>query len=230
MGVRAAASLLKGAGRASGRFLAEVAVSFVATLCVTLVLSGWFRPGTPSVPSPRADAPSTPAPVIVANPPADNFTRESVSNSDARAAVFDASSPRAVSPRAVLADQDATEKERPAAIRMIETASAVTATPQRNRPSHVGKAAPHVTQASGHLAGEAAAKTANLEPLSHQAGSDPQAVSIPALATEDDHRATVFGIALPSIPMHGVFVHPLRPVIAGASSVTELVTGLAGSR
>ncbi|MBV9588535.1 MAG: hypothetical protein JO310_02955 [Hyphomicrobiales bacterium] len=229
MGVRAAASLLKGAGRASGRFLAEVAVSFVATLGVTLVLSGWFRPGTPSVLSPRAD-PSRPASVIVANPPADNFTRVSVSNSDAKAAVFGASPPRAVSPPPVLADQDAAEKEKSTAIRMIETASAVTASLQRNRPSHVGKAAPHVTQASGHLAGEAAAKTANLEPRSHQAGSDPQAVSMPALATEDDHRATVFGIALPSVPMHGVFVHPLRPVIAGASSVTELVIGLAGSR
>ena len=76
---------------------------------------------------------------------------------------------------------------------------------------------------------EASARLASLEPPLRQAAPDPQSeVSTPASSAEEEYRATVFGVALPTVPVHGVLTHPWRPVLQGASSVTELLTGLAG--
>ena len=59
---KTADSLLGRVSRAGRRFLAEVAVSAVATLCVTLALSGWFRQADavqPPSPSGSGGAPPT---------------------------------------------------------------------------------------------------------------------------------------------------------------------------
>jgi hypothetical protein len=76
---------------------------------------------------------------------------------------------------------------------------------------------------------EANARLANLEPPLRQAAPDPQVeILMPASSAEEGYRPTVFGVVLPTVPVHGVLTHPWRPVLQGASSVTELLTGLAG--
>ena len=224
MGIRAAASLLKGAGRASGRFVAEVAVSFVATLCVTLVLSGWFRPATSFV-LPDVTPPGAATPIIAAHPTAGDFLGAIKSSADAKSAIVDASTNSLV-----LSEKDATEKKGPPAIKVMEEAPLVAAGSSRNRGSHIAKVVPHSGPPSGRGTGEAATKGVNLAPPYRQAGADPQAELLPAVTAEEEHRPTVFGLALPSVPTHGMLVRPLRPVIQGASSVTEALVGLAGIR
>ena len=76
---------------------------------------------------------------------------------------------------------------------------------------------------------EASARLANLEPPLRQAAPDTQVeILMPASSAEEEYRPTVFGVVLPTVPVHGVLTHPWRPVLQGASSVTELLTGLAG--
>ena len=227
MGDRAAASLLRGAGRAGWRFVVEVAISSVATLCVTLVLSGWFRPGTASVASPEVAPASAGSPLKASSP----------ARSDPLRAV-DASAIAADVPvnHPLLVERDVAEKEKPAASRALEPLPVVSASSPRPRsPSHLAKAAPHNAQAScapacsAHSMSEASARLASLEPPLRQAAPDPQSeVPTPASSAEEEYRPTVFGVALPTVPVHGVLTHPWRPVLQGASSVTELLTGLAG--
>ena len=222
-----AASLLKGVGRAGWRFVVEVAVSSVATLCVTLVLSGWFRPGTASVASPEIAPASTGTSVMASSP----------AKSDPLRAV-DASAIAADVPvnRPLLVEKDVAEKEKPDATRALEPVPAISASSPRPRsPSHPAKVTSHNAQAScapacsSHSMSEASAKMANLEPASPQGAPDPQAVApTPASSAEEEYRPTVFGVALPAVPVHTVLAHPWRPVLQGASSVTELITGLAG--
>jgi hypothetical protein len=224
MGDRAAASLLRGAGRAGWRFVVEVAVSSVATLCVTLVLSGWFRPGTASVASPEVAPASVGSPVNAYSPARSDPLR-----------TVDASATDVPVNRPLLVERDVAEKEKPAVTRVLEPVPVISASSPRPRsPSRLAKAAPHNAQApcapacSGHSMSEASAKLANLEPL-RQAAPDPQTeVQTPASSAEEEYRPTVFGVALPTVPVHGVLAHPWRPVLQGASSVTELLTGLAG--
>jgi hypothetical protein len=227
MGDRAAASLLRGAGRAGWRFVVEVAVSAVATLCVTLVLSGWFRPGTASVESPEIAPASAGSPVKASSPAVSDPLR-----------AVDASAIAADVPvnRPLLVEKDVAEKEKPASSRALEPAPVISASSARSRsPSHLAKAAPHNAQApcappcSGHSMSEASSRWANLEPPLRQAAPDPQAgVPAPASSAEEEYRPTVFGVALPTVAVHGVLTHPWRPVLQGASSVTELLTGLGG--
>ena len=222
---RAAVSLLIGAGRASSRFVFEVAVSFVATLCVTLVLSGWFRPGTASVASPEVAPASSTSPVIASSP---------ATNDPARVVAVSASAPDVSANLPLLVEKDVAEKDRSAAMRAPDPASLVPVPLPRPRPNpHLAKATSHNAQGSctppcpGHSNSEAVARTANLEPPMRQVGSDPLVVVPPAATAEGDHRPTVFGVALPTVPVHAVLTHPLRPVLQGASSMTELLTGIA---
>jgi hypothetical protein len=224
MGDRAAASLLRGAGRAGWRFVVEVAVSSVATLCVTLVLSGWFRPGTASVASPEVSPASAGSSVKASLPAMSDPLR-----------ALDASAIATDVPvnHPLLVERDVAEKEKPAAARALEPVAA--SSPRPRSTSHLAKAAPHNAQApcapvcSGHSMSEASARLANLEPPSRQAAPDPQVeILMPASSAEEGYRPTVFGVVLPTVPVHGVLTHPWRPVLQGASSVTELLTGLAG--
>jgi hypothetical protein len=227
MGDRAAASLLRGAGRAGWRFVVEVAVSSVATLCVTLVLSGWFRPGTASVASPEVSPASAGSSVKASLPAMSDPLR-----------ALDASAIATDVPvnHPLLVERDVAEKEKPAAARALEPVAVLSASSPRPRStSHLAKAAPHNAQApcapacSGHSMSEASARLANLEPPSRQAAPDPQVeILMPASSAEEGYRPTVFGVVLPTVPVHGVLTHPWRPVLQGASSVTELLTGLAG--
>ena len=111
MGDRAAASLLRGAGRAGWRFVVEVAVSSVATLCVTLVLSGWFRPGTASVASPEVSPASAGSSVKASLPAMSDPLR-----------ALDASAIATDVPvnHPLLVERDVAEKEKPAAARALE--------------------------------------------------------------------------------------------------------------
>jgi hypothetical protein len=227
MGDRAAASLLRGAGRAGWRFVVEVAVSSVATLCVTLVLSGWFRPGTASVASPEVSPASAGSSVKASLPAMSDPLR-----------ALDASAIATDVPvnHPLLVERDVAEKEKPAAARALEPVAVLSASSPRPRStSHLAKAAPHNAQApcapvcSGHSMSEASARLANLEPPLRQAAPDPQVeILMPASSAEEGYRPTVFGVVLPTVPVHGVLTHPWRPVLQGASSVTELLTGLAG--
>jgi hypothetical protein len=224
MGDRAAASLLRGAGRAGWRFVVEVAVSSVATLCVTLVLSGWFRPGTASVASPEV-SPASAGSSVKASLPA---MRDPLRALDASAIATDVPVNHPL-----LVERDVAEKEKPAAARALEPVAA--SSPRPRSTSHLAKAAPHNAQApcapvcSGHSMSEASARLANLEPPLRQAAPDPQVeILMPASSAEEGYRPTVFGVVLPTVPVHGVLTHPWRPVLQGASSVTELLTGLAG--
>src|SRR5580704_8225972 len=224
MGDRAAASLLRGAGRLGWRFVVEVAVSSVATLCVTLVLSGWFRPGTASVASPEVSPASAGSSVKASLPAMSDPLR-----------ALDASAIATDVPvnHPLLVERDVAEKEKPAAARALEPVAA--SSPRPRSTSHLAKAAPHNAQApcapvcSGHSMSEASARLANLEPPLRQAAPDPQVeILMPASSAEEGYRPTVFGVVLPTVPVHGVLTHPWRPVLQGASSVTELLTGLAG--
>ena len=219
-----AASLLKGVGRAGWRFVVEVAVSSVATLCVTLVLSGWFRPGTASVASPEVSPASAGSPVKASLPAMSDPLRAP----DASAIATDVPVNHPL-----LVERDVAEKEKPAAARALEPVAA--SSPRPRSTSHLAKAAPHNAQApcapacSGHSMSEASARLANLEPPLRQAAPDPQVeILMPASSAEEEYRPTVFGVVLPTVPVHGVLTHPWRPVLQGASSVTELLTGLAG--
>lgn len=157
MADRAAASLLRGAGRAGWQFVVEVAVSSVATLCVTLVLSGWFRPGTAPVASPEVAPASAGSPVNAYSP---------VMSGPLRA--VDASATDVPVNRPLLVERDVAEKEKPAATRVLEPVPVISASSPRPRsPSRLAKAAPHNAQApcapacSGHSMSEASAKLAN---------------------------------------------------------------------
>jgi hypothetical protein len=216
---RAAASLLRGAGKASWRFVVQIAASFVATLCVTLVLSGWLRPRADTAPAPA----TTPAPVESSSAPS------SFASSVAPSRVFEANaqgdegvgiarSPSAMAPM-----------DRVTATRIVDAAPVTPVAQARAHSPQKPKATPHgasptcATPCLGH----SSSPVANLEP-SRQAPSDPQAGTL-AIATPDEGRHSgAFAFAVPAVPMPAVFVRSLRPVLHGASSVADLLTGLAG--
>lgn len=231
MADRAAASLLRRAWKASGRFVVEVAVSFVATLCVTLALSGWWRPGSASLASHEAAPASSGSPVIASSPAKTSPWRATDAGADAKETRADA---WVTLP--LLVEKDLAQKDEPAAGRALQPVSInATSGPRPRSSSHLTAAASHNQQAScapvcpGHSANEASAKVGNLELPLRPARADPQAEpAAPASSSEEDRRPTVLGFALPTIPVHAVLSRPLRPVLQGASSVTELLSGLAG--
>jgi hypothetical protein len=222
MGDRAAASLLRGVGKASWRFVGQVAASFVATLCVTLFASGWLHSGTSDVPTPTINsASSSPSPSASFSGTDAPLGNEAGAN--AKAASFDAPGGQPA----------ASEKETLAATRTVDSVPVSPAALPRARPTHGAKAAAHNAQPScapaclGHSGSEPSGRVANLEPP-RQPLPDPQAATSQVVTPEENRQTSAFGFTVPALAVPAVFTRSLRPVLHGASTVTGLLAGLTG--
>ena len=222
MGDRAAASLLRGVGKASWRFVGQVAASFVATLCVTLFASGWLHSGTSDAPTPTINsASSSPSPSASISGTDAPLGNEAGAN--AKAASFDAPGGSRQRPRRKLSRRRAPSNSVPVSPAALP----------RARPTHGTKAAAHNVQPScapaclGHSGSEPSGRVANLEPP-RQPLPDPQATTSQVVTPEENRQTSAFGFTVPALAVPAVFTRSLRPVLHGASTVTGLLAGLTG--
>jgi hypothetical protein len=203
----AATALLRGAGKASRRFMADFAVSAMATLCVTLVFSSWPRQegSNSSVSEPAA------AFAPLAAPPATEIlpgTKAGAGTLSARPATG--------------------HDETIGAANHAELVPAAPAASVRDRPTRPpratarGASRPCGTSCTSH----ATAAAVNLRPPTQQAVPDPRPVVL-ATAIETDPSRSIFGVRVPSVAMPEILLRSVRPVLQGASSVTDMMSGFA---
>jgi hypothetical protein len=235
----AATSFLRGAGKAGRRFVAEVAVSSVATLCVTLALSSGLRhdlsgtrddtetriiaqaPGpasmlaAPDISAGPSGAAASQVRVIEIEPQAANDSRpqgaQATPHNDDKAAVV--ASEALVSPAPLI--------------------SPAPPAPPRGRASHAPKSvaakpkdvSPNcVAGCDGRLPVMAAANARDAVPAAYFA---PQPVAAGGWVPERAHR--VFGMAIPTLSVPPVVIRSAGPVVQGANVVAGLLSGLVGA-
>jgi hypothetical protein len=198
----AAASLIKRVGKAGRRFMAEVAVSTMATLCVTLVLSGWLH--QQQGPIPAALIPE--AASAAASPQAIETSGERKAEPDARSATA--------------------PSDKLALTTVMEPASAA---PVRGQQPRRPRARAHDAKPScgSSCAGRASASADNSPPSSRQAMLD---LGPPAMATTivaSPRSPYDLDAPVPPLPIPGTVSRPARPLLEGAMAVADVLSGLA---
>jgi hypothetical protein len=207
----AAAALLRGAGKAGRRFMAEVAVSAMATLCITLVFSLWPRPESSNGPaSPPATAASSPSALDAAPVPSAIALETQASTG--------ASGVRSASVRNAMTG----------AASLVEPLPIVSAAPVRARPQHQKRitARGALPSCRSSCTDRSTTAAVNIRPPEQRAAIDTHPVSL-ATTVEPDRSPSVFGVPVPSIAMPEIVTRSVRPVLQGASAVTDMASGLA---
>ncbi|SEE43345.1 hypothetical protein SAMN05519104_6097 [Rhizobiales bacterium GAS188] len=241
----AATSLLKGAGKAGRRFVTEVAVSSIATLCVTLAFSSWLRqdlsgpqdlsrarsggevssPVAPAVIRSLSSTPSGSAPpqvrVIEIAPQA---------TASARLQATQPAPEASDKPMIVAGASPSASASASASTSTSASPSVPAATPPRNRPSHTPKvviAKPKDVSPSCITAcpGQVTLAAASALDALPQLDLPPQPAT--RAASQPDRSRSLFGVPVPVLALPSVIMHSARPVVQGAGAVTDLLTGLA---
>ncbi|SEE11336.1 hypothetical protein SAMN05444161_4884 [Rhizobiales bacterium GAS191] len=239
MGDVAATSLLKGAGKVGRRFVAEVAVSSIATLCVTLAFSSWLRQdlsGPQDVSRARSggEVSSPVAPAVIRS-----LSSTPSGSAPPQVRVIEIA-PQATASARLQATQPAPEaSDKPmivagaspnASASASASPSMPAATPPRNRPSHTPKvvtAKPKDVSPSCTTACPGQVAVAAASPLDALPQLDPPPQPATRVASQPDRSRSLFGVPVPALALPSVIMHSARPVVQGAGAVTDLLTGLA---
>lgn len=197
-------AMLRGAGKAGRRFMADVAVSAMATLCVTLVVSLWPRQdgssgavSAPAITTAPATAPlaTPPAAEIVSTMAAGTITAGATVHDDAIGA---------------------TSRAAPVSIAPVP--------PVHGRLPHPPRATAHgASTPCGTSCGSRASTSAAVSsPAPQLAATDPLSVALVTRAETDQPRS-VFGVPVPSLAVPEFVVRSVGPVLQGANSVTRIL-------
>jgi hypothetical protein len=210
MGQLFEASLLRGAAKAGSRFAIEVAVSFLATLCVTLALSGWFRPAASPAFVPMSTQIPVSTPMVFSPPPIATRLEEKTS----------------------FENPGGSQKTRKDRIPATHTLEGVTATPVARleaRPPHGSRtiARSGSSSCTTSCVGRSGPLVTNPELVAHPTTPDPRSVALSNASSDAGRSPPAFAFAVPTIAMPAVLTRSLKPVLHEASSVTELLVDLA---
>jgi hypothetical protein len=229
-----AASFFRRVRIAGRRFIAEVAVSTVATLCVTLILSGWLHRESSNAESVNAPTPSVAASLAAPAPiPSSSAVAVRVieMSQETKPGATSSSASSATGQSEKLGEKLG---EKPVLANIVDPVPVASVQPLRSRsPRPQRKTARDVKPSCGaSCVGGSTVAAVDLSPPSRPTVPDAQPPALEAVALDTQRLQFALGVPVPPLPIPPPPLSPLarhsaQRVLEGASAVAGILSGLA---